>query len=521
MNILENLNIALKLHQEGSLQQAESIYKQVLEADPCNPDALHLLGLIFNSNKDFNNAKNYIEKAISISPSLNYYVSLAKVYTCQNNIAEAINCYKTILSLKPDFVEVYNTLGNLLSDLNRTDEATECYLDAIKIKPDYVEAYYNLGNTLLKNDNIEAAKSFYIHALTLKQDYAEAYYNLGVTFHFENNVQEAIKHYEKAISLKPDYLEAYYSLATAYLIEKNFEKGWKVYRQLRHLKQEKFKIEESLLKTQWQGESLEGKTIYVYHEQGSGDTIFCARYLPVLNSMGAKVICKPQAGLEKLFRQSGLMAEIIDNHIDESDLTFDTHIPMYYLLSILNVNKDNIPLTSGYLKADKEKVEYYKKKFFNNDKFKVGIVWQGSPDFKNDKKRSVSLEQLYSLANISNIKLYSLQKGVGEEQLLRLPDSMEIPGLGSSFSDFSDTAAAINNLDLIISVDTSIAHLAGALGKATWMLVPYAPDWRWFLNTDECIWYKSLKLFRQTEPGNWPEVIDKIHKSLDTLVNHS
>ncbi|MDD3012116.1 MAG: tetratricopeptide repeat protein [Candidatus Gastranaerophilales bacterium] len=516
---IDKLKIALDLHQAGNFQQAESIYRQILKVEPRNPDALHLLGAIFLNNKDYISAVSHIKKAISIYPSVNYFITLAKVYTCQNNSIEAINCYKTVLSSKPDYVEVYNVLANLLYVSNRIEEAIECYLNAIRIKPEYVEAYYNLGNILLNNNDIDSAKEYYNQAIKLKPDYADAYYNLGAAFQLENNTHEAIKYYEKALLLKSDYLEVYYNLATAYLIEKNFEKGWDVYRQIRHLKQEKYKIDKSLIETQWVGESLEGKTIYVYHEQGIGDTIFSARYLPVLNSMGAKVIFEPQAGLEELFRQSDLNAEIIDNLFPEDNMNFDTHISAYYLLSILNINTDNIPCQTGYLKADLKKAEYYKQKYFNNDKFKVGIVWQGSPGFKNDKKRSVSLEKLLPLVSNQNIKLYSLQKGMGTEQLFEL-QSDEIIDLGSSFNDFSDTAAAIDNLDLVISVDTAVAHLAGALGKSVWMMIPYSPDWRWFLNTDECLWYKSLRLFRQNEPGNWDEVIERIQNSLCTIANN-
>jgi len=513
-DISEKLNLALKLHQSEQIQQAESLYKEILEIDPCNPDALHLLGVIFTGRQEYEKALNYIKKAINLRKSANYFSSLAKVYTCQSNNLEAINCYMQLINIDPNCVEAYNNMGNLLVCLNKTDEAIACYITAIKINPDYVNSYYNLGNTLLNNNEIDSAKNFYNLAIKLKPDYAEAYYNLGAAFHFENNIRKAINYYEKAVSLKPDCLEVYYNLSSAYLIEKDFEKGWEIFRKIRQMKQKNKKIDESLLKIQWNGESLEGKTIYVFHEQGIGDTIFSARYLPLLNSMGAKVKLKPQAGLEKLFRQSDFDIEVIDNSVPEEYIDFDTHISMYYMLSILNMNTQHIPFPDGYLKVDKQKSEYYRQKYFNNDKFKTGIVWQGNPKFKNDKKRSISLKELYPLADIPEIKLYSLQKGSGSEQLLELPENLEIIDIGNSFNDFSDTAAAIDNLDLLISVDTSVVHLAGALGKPAWVLIPYSPDWRWFLESDESVWYKSIKLFRQKEPGNWLEVIDRVCKSL-------
>jgi tetratricopeptide (TPR) repeat protein len=516
-NILKTLNTALKLHQAGNLKQAEEIYRKILKTNPFNPDALHLLGVILTDQNNFTDAEKYIKKAIKISPSINYYISLANLYTAQNNLIEAINCYKTLLSFKPDYVEVYNIVGNLLSELGKVDEAIEYYNKSITINPDYIEAYYNFGNLLLNNDRIEEAKNMYNIVITKKSDYAEAYYNLGAAFHYQRNFEEAIKYYEKALLIKPNYIEVHYNLAIAYLIQKEFYKGWEIYRKIRSLKQDQFKIDKSLIETQWNSESIINKTIYVYHEQGLGDTIFSARYLPILNSFGAKVLIKPQKELAELFKQNDLKAEIIDTELDEGDLDFDTHISMYYLLSVLNINTDNIPFQSGYLKADKEKVDFYKQNYFNNNKFKLGIVWQGSPDFKNDKRRSVLLENFFKFANMSNIQLYSFQKGKGSEQLLNIPNNIEIIDLGKEFKDFSDTAAAVENLDLLISVDTSVAHLAGALGKPVWMLIPYFPDWRWFLDTEKCVWYNSLQIFRQAKIGNWTEVFERVEKSLEEL----
>lgn len=513
-NTLENLNTGLKLHQSGNIKQAESIYRQILDIDPSNPDALHLLGVIL-TDTDNEKAENYIKKAIENSPSINYYISLAKLYTVQNNLTEAINCYQTVIKHKPDYFEVYNIIGNMLSELDNVEEAVEYYNKAIEINPDYVEAYYNFGNLLLNNDLIEEAKSLYNLALTKNSDYVDAYYNMGAAFHYQQNFEEAIKCYEKALAIKPDHIEVLYNLAIAYLIQKKFDKGWEIYRKLRCLKQAKFQIEKFLVDTQWNGESLTNKTIYVYHEQGLGDTIFSSRYLPVLNSLGAKVLVKPQKELTELFRSNNLKAEIIDSSIDESKLIFDTHISMYYLLGVLNINNDNIPSQKGYLKADPEKIQCYKQNFFNNNKYKVGIVWQGSPNFKNDKRRSVLLQNFYDFTKIKNIEIYSLQKGKGSEQLLKVPENFGIIDLGKEIEDFADTAAVIENLDLVISVDTSVAHLAGAMGKPVWMLIPYFPDWRWFTHTEECVWYDSMKIFRQKEIGNWQDVFERVYKSLE------
>ena len=480
------LEYALGFHKAGRFQEAKTLYKEVLILEPQNSDALHLLGLICLEEKSFETAVEYIQQAIKIEPRVNFYISLAKVYQAKNQVEEVINCYKKALELNPEQFELYDILGNIYYNQNNYDEAEKYFKKALELKPDSAGTYYNLGNACYNQSKLSEAIRNYITAIEIKPDYTEAYANLGTVYNYQNKLKEATECYFKALELNPDYLMPYKTLIPAVLIQKDFDTGWKLYKEFRQKNARQLGIPESAFIVQWDGSSLVDKTIYIRPEQGIGDMIFSARYLPVLYSMGAKVKCRPQGGLEELFRQNDLKAEIIYDSIAEDNIEFDFFCSSYYLLAVLNINTENIPYPEGYLKADPEKVKLYKEKYFNNDCFKLGIVWQGNPGFKNDRSRSLKPEHFYKFAELPNLKVYSLQKGKAEKQLESMPDGVEIVNLGETFNDFSDTAAAIENLDLVICCDTSITHLTGALGKPGWVLIPFSPDWRWFLNEEKC-----------------------------------
>jgi hypothetical protein len=288
---------------------------------------------------------------------------------------------------------------------------------------------------------------------------------------------------------------------------------------------------------------------------GFGDTMIFARYVPILASMGAKVICKPQAPLTKLFKQSKWGVEVIDD-LPEDNVKFDFQSSFMVLPALFKSKLENIPLKEGYLKADPEKIAYFKQKYFNNDKLKVGIVWQCGNAEAFDNNRSVSDLNLFSeILQIPDIKFYSLQKEVNNidgydnsscylQNFIRHPELVSgsqdpaipkqvrndgttieldsnlnyyITALGPEFNDFADTAAAIENCDLVITVDTATAHLAGALGKTTWTLIPYSPHWVWLLEGEGTMWYTNMRLFRQKEPDNWKAPIKEIYETLKTL----
>lgn len=348
----------------------------------------------------------------------------------------------------------------------------------------------------------------------------ETYTRLCVIFQEQHNFKKAFECIYKALEINPNDGNAKYHLASLLLLTGDLENGWKYYEE---------RINQSIMEPKniqqfdhpkWKGEDLKGKTIYVHPEQGLGDNIQFARFVPLLSQMGANVIFKAADTLYKLFKQSNLKAKIIaESEINTTNIKFDTHISVMSLPYYLKINQENMPFKDKYLKADPVKVDLLKQKFFNNKDYKIGLVWTCKNVYKKDSYRSIpNVEYLYPLAKLKGIKLYSLQQGNAELELKSLPPDINITDVGIHFKTFDDTAAAIENLDLVITVDTSVAHVSAALGKKTWILLEFASDWRWLTNTDKSYWYNSVKLFRQKEFCDWNGVIEEVVSELKNIL---
>jgi len=511
-NPIEDLKLSIR---NKNFQQAEQICRFILTSDPNNAETLYYLGLIRQQQKQNVEGIKCISAAIHISENklANWYIDLGNLHCNEEKYDEALKYYHKALELSPALgCGVYNNIGIIYKKRNELDKAVEYYQKALDISPNNSAAYSNLALALKEKGEFDKAIALYEHAIKLDPNFACAYYNWGLALKDQNKPQEAIDLFKKSLEIDPNFTDAFMDLAICLLVTKNFEEGWSVYEsRYAGLNESKPKAN----KPKWNGESLEGKTLLVMAEQGCGDTIQFARYIPQLNALGAKVIFKPQKGLEKLFKQNNLKAEILEAFPSED--SFDMYSLLLSLPHRLNANIENIPSANGYLKADTEKVKEYKEKYFNTDKLKVGLFWQGSKTYKNDKKRSTTLDNFYQLGKLPNVQLYSIQKGYGEEQLQDIPEDFNIIKLGDTFEDFSDTAAAIENLDLVISVDSSIAHLAGALGKPVWVLLSYVWEWRWFMCDDKTPWYDSMKIFHQYENGNWDDVFNRVNEALKTF----
>ncbi|MDD3012709.1 MAG: tetratricopeptide repeat protein [Candidatus Gastranaerophilales bacterium] len=498
------------------IEEAIYCFQKAIKIKPNYEKAYINLGNIYKTKGEITQALKYLNLAIEMNPD-NYasYISLGNLMIYINKTTDAINCFKIATQLKPNDPAVLLNIGNAYREAHHTETALEYYLKALELMPDKAEVYVNLGNIYSDIYEFEQAIGFYNKAIELKPDYVEAYLNLGSLFITMKNIEDAMNCFQKALEIKPNYAETHLNLGTTYLLMKDFTNGFKHYewrdkvKDIKHPKYTEFQM------PKWDGSPLEGKTLLVCHEQGLGDTLQFVRYLPQLVSNGGKVLFKAPSGMEKLLKQNDLKAEIIDSFTPENQIEFDCYTYLLNIPSYLNSTYDNIPLAEGYLKADSEKVNTYKEKYFNNDSFKIGIKWQGNPN--GNKNREIPLELFLKLADIKNVKLYSFQKGYGTEGLKKVPKNIEIVDLGSTFNDFSDTAAAIENLDLLISNDTSLTHLSGALAKKTWILLPFISEWRWFLDSEDSPWYKSVRLFRQKEMDNWQEVMDRVIEELNKI----
>lgn len=488
-NVKEQIDIALKLHQSGNLVDAEKLYSEILKEVPDNVSTLNLLGLLKLQNQQFDDSIVYIKKALELSPCAYFWESLGRAYLEKEDFQEAINCYKKSLELDPNsYYSIFNLALAYKKD-NQIDKAIETYNLGLENKPDSIEIYNNLANI----------------------------------YESKNDTLSAMKCYEKALEYSKDDKNINYFLGLTYLKLKNFEKGWKFCEKHRTSKDCAILTQElqykdlMTSKPLWHGEQIEDKTIFVYYESGLGDTLMFARYLSALKDKCKKILFKPQLCFIDFFKENNFGCEIIDINTRQEDMLFDVHIPLLSLPYYLNLRSEkDIPFTGGYFKANLEKTKQYKENYFNNNKFKIGIKWQGNTIY--NLERIIPLKAFYKLLKLPNTVFYSVQKGSGSEELESLPKKYELINLGETFNNFSDTAAAVKNFDLIICNDTSIAHLAGAMGKPCWILLPFSPNWRWHTDISYCTWYKSVKLFKQNEPDNWDEVFDRVYDELTNII---
>lgn len=413
----------------------------------------------------------------------------------------------------------YVEYGQSLYEKGLLGEAEDAFSKALATDSLCAEAYQGLSTVYFSKNDFDKSVEMSLQAIDLfgntnQAKTSDCFLNLAMAFKAKRNISNALFCYENAILLNVDNYDAYFGISVTHLLNKDFQNGFKLYRS-RFFKNEPVLGHFFDAKQEWQGENIENKKLYVYHEQGFGDNIQFVRYLKDLSvKTGAKIMYKTRAELENLFEENDLNIQIIKNDVDDKDVEFDFYIHLLSIPQLIDATADEIPLSSGYLKANEQKISEYKKKYFCNDKTKVGIVWRGTPDAHIDKV--LPLEYFLKFAQISNVKVYSLQVDLTEKEKAQL-QSAGIEDLGQTFNDFSDTATAIENLDLLISVDTAVAHLAGALNKPVHILLSYIPEWRWFFDSEKSPWYDSAKLYRQSETRNWDDVFERVLNDLNHL----
>jgi tetratricopeptide (TPR) repeat protein len=429
----------------------------------------------------------------------------------------AIAHYDKALSLKPDYAEGWSNKGVTLNELKRHDEAIAHYDKALSLKPDYAEGWTNKGVTLNELKRHDEAIAHYDKALSLKPDYAEGWTNKGIVLYELKRFDEAIAHYDKALSLKPDYHDASWNKSLSLLLQGDFENGLPLYES----RWDSGKVSELIGKRffdkpTWLGkEPLQSKAILLYGEQGLGDFIQFCRYVKLVSDLGAKVILETPQSLASLMRSLEGVSELV---IKGEELPFfDYQCPILSLPLAFKTKLDTIPNSSRYINLDNHlnKVIEWKARLGSKFNPRVGLVWSGSPHHKNDHNRSLLLADILPFLP-SQLEYISLQKEVREVDKLTLDSNPHILSFTGYLNDFVDTAALIDNLDLVISVDTSVAHLSGALGKKTLVLLPNMPDWRWLLDVEDSPWYPSMKLFRQPAAGDWSSVLDKVKLDLSS-----
>jgi tetratricopeptide (TPR) repeat protein len=577
------MELAVRHHREGNFQEAEQLYRLVLQSNPDNSAVLHSLGIIAHQTGNHDKAIELINEAIVNSPRIPQYhntlglileavgefeqavlayqhavsikpdyaeayhniaialqsqgryaeaiekcrraislkIAYAEAYNTmafslekQERFDEAIENYKQALRLRPDFAEAYNHLGFVLNEQGKSAEAIKNFRRAVEIDPNYAEVYSNLGIALKDRQQFAEAIENFERALRIEPDFAEAYYNLANSLRDEGRCSEAIENYEQAIRLKPDYAEAHWNMSLTNLLSGNFTEGWKGYRWRRNIDLKILIGRHYTGKPRWDGTPFEGKRLFVHYEQGLGDNIQFVRYLPMIKARGGTVIFETLRPLIALLQDFPGADQVVENRADgKPSVDFDVYTSLLDMPNIFGTTLETIPAEIPYIHAETAKAQYWRNKLAGPF-FKVGIVWAGSPTHGNDRYRSCKLKDFAPVAKVDGFRLYGLQKGVAAAQMDEMAEVLPIVNISKEFEDFTDTAAAIENLDLVISVDTSVLHLAGAMGKPAWALLPYAPEWRWMLNRQDSPWYPTMRLFRQSQWSHWEPVFEQVAAEL-------
>jgi tetratricopeptide (TPR) repeat protein len=515
--IQQTFQLALEHHQAGRLGEAQVLYRNIIAQNPSHAGATHFLGIIAHQHGQSELAIELIRKSIDLNPNVaEAYSNLGNALRDRGRLDEAIVSFQHAIAIKPDFAIGYNNLGNALRDKRQLDEAMAAYRKAIALRADYADAYSNIGTILRDHGRLEEAIAAFRQAIVLDPKLAEAHNNLGKALGDLGQTDRAIAAFRDSIALDSAYAEAHLNLAISLLARGELPEGWAEY-EWRWNARDFAGMRRNTMAPQWDGSPLHGRTLLLQTEQGLGDAIQFIRYLPTVTRCGGPVIveCHPQ--VRTLFQRMAGTCVPIPQVISRGEALppFDLHCPLLTLPFVLKTTLDTIPVQVPYLFPDEEEVERWGQRLNAlGAGLKIGVAWAGSPTNKLDQTRSLSLDRLAPLAaEVSGVIFISLQKGPAASQAKSPPPGMKLIDWSDEFSNFRD-AALMANLDLILTVDTSVAHLAGALARPTWVLLSFVPDWRWLMHREDSPWYPTMRLFRQTSRGDWESVIRRLAQAL-------
>jgi tetratricopeptide (TPR) repeat protein len=489
--------------------EAAGEYRRAVDLRPDYAGAWANLAYAQAELRERENAIDSLGRALALQPNPQWHYSLGTLLMEQKRMGEALRALSQAIALRPDFAEAHLAMGNVLLEMGQIPEAEQSYRNALRIHPDFPEAQINLAHQLVKGGQLEEAAALYQSALRRQPDDAETCNNLANVLQDLGQVPAAIAMFRRALALRPGFAESRFGLGLALLVSGNFRQGWPLY-------EERWTVTgrsktRGFVVPMWDGNDLNGRRIFLHTEQGLGDAIQFIRYVPLVCERGGRVFvgCFPQ--LRRLFEgQLGIERVVAEQ---EPLPEFDLHCPLLSLPRIFGTTLQTIPASTSCLECRPEWAEKWKSRL--PEGMKVGLVWSGNPEHKKDRDRSIPLSALSPLAQLRNVTWISLQKGPAAAQ--PRPRDLEMIDWTSELNDLADTAGLISHLDLVIAADTAVAHLAGAMGKPTWLLLPFAPDWRWLLEREDSPWYPTMRLFRQPRRGTWDDVVKKVVGELALL----
>ncbi|TDY26007.1 glycosyl transferase family 9 (putative heptosyltransferase) [Paraburkholderia sp. BL6665CI2N2] len=550
------LRQAVALQQNGAFAEAEELYREILELKPRHFDALQLLGALalqagrlqegvellrkalainakqaplhsnlayaLNALQRFDEALASADRALALQPQFpDALNNRGNAQAGLNRPLDALGSFDRAIALTPDFAPAWNNRACVLRDLGRPADALASCDHALALQPNYPDAWSNRGNAFSDLNQPEEAEHCYRRALELAPVFADAWNNLGLTQIDLNQHALALVSYERALAVNPDAAETHWNEALCLLQMGQFEAGWQKY----EWRWERSRIKasrRSFAQPLWLGDfSIDGKTILLHAEQGLGDTLQFCRYAAQVSKLGAKVVLEVPRELMRLMATLDGVDQLIE--AGQTLPSFDCHCPLLSLPLAFRTGLDSIPSATPYLFADVETVRQWRDRLHAqaDARLKVGLVWAGGnrPHVaelrKNDARRSIAFAQLTPLLDVPNVQFFSLQKGPAARQLDSAARGEHVIDYTEELDDFADTAALVANLDLVISVDTSTAHLAGALDKPVWILNRFDTCWRWMLERTDTPWYPRARLFRQPALGDWDSVMQAARDALN------
>lgn len=510
----EKLNTAVALHQAGKLGEAAAIYRDLLISDPNNVMVIHLLCAVA---MQFDNAQmviNLSEQGIRIEPR--FAILHQDRATALRRLGfkdKALIAIDTAIQLEKS-ADFYDTRAAILRDMRRYPEAIAALETAINMEKTNPKFYNHLGIVLGRMGANEEAICYFDAFIAMKPKATEGYNNKANVLKAMGRYQDAILSYEKALAIDPNLFMGKANKGLSHLVLGEWDKGWELFEDRKPGNQppEGYRYD---VNKRWAGQTDKNATIIIYNEQGLGDTIQFSRYIASVEERVGRVILQIQPPLMQLFKLHWPHLHMIDPEEPLPD--YQLQCPLMSLPGLFNTRLDTVPHAEGHLKAPLKNIAAWKNKITPTSKKKVGLVWAGNPDHLNDHIRSIPLKLFEAILKTPNFEFYSLQKGGAATQLKDLSKQIVVHSLGNELNDFVDTAGLLANLDLLIAVDTSVLHLAGALGVPTWGLFQFDPDWRWLLERSDTPWYRSMRLFRQKSFGNWQDVLKDVHEALKTF----
>jgi len=497
----------------GHSEEALASYERALLLDPRYAEAHYSRGNALTDLKRHAEALESYQRALALMPnSPEPHNNRGIALNALGRPAEALQSYERALALKPNYAEAHNNRGIALFELGRYTEALASHERALALRSDYAEAHYNRGVALKALNRTVEALASYEHALVLRPDYPEALNDRGIALFDLTRHADAIESYERALALDPDDAAAHWNLALCRLLLGDFARGWREYEWRLKVGPQGDRAR-SFVQPLWLGgQPLTGKTILLRGEQGLGDTLQFCRYVKEVAALGANVLLEVQPPLVQLLADLDGLTQVLQ---EGSPLpAFDYHCPLMSLPLAFKTDLHSIPSGVPYLRSDAARVAAWRERFGARTRPRVGFVWSGSVLHRNDRNRSIALAEMLRMVS-ERVEWISLQKDVNESDATLLASRADVRHVGGELADFADTAAVVELMDVVVTVDTSVAHLAGAMAKPVWILLPSNPDWRWLLDREDSVWYPTARLFRQRVTGDWASAIRRLGDELE------